>query len=354
MALLSLTSILYPQDKPAPKISGYMFGDYFYNVARDTGISSLSNVATGGKKDLNGFQFRRIYLTFDGDISPVLTSRFRIEGTTGAPFIKDAYIKWKKIFNGTDLIFGLQPMPAVEISESIWKYRSLEKTILDLQGIVSSRDLSVGLKGRLNEQGTADYWVAYGNNSGTGAETDKYKRVYASVSLKPSEKMIVALYGDYKMNSNINDPASTTIPKATIANNTLLGTLLFGYSEEHLFDVGFIGFYQTQANGYITPAPAITVKDKNGMGLSLFGTYFISENINLVGRYDYYDPNSDSNAKGDSRNYFLAGTDFKVDKNFSIIPNFQLETYEGIPTLSGNRSVDASITARITLFYTFL
>lgn len=350
-----ILSSLNAQDKPAPKISGYMFGDYFYNVARDTGIASLSNVATGGKKDLNGFQFRRIYLSFDGDISSSLTSRFRIEGTTGAPFIKDAYLKWKKVFSGADLIFGLQPMPAVELSETIWKYRSLEKSILDLQAIVSSRDLGVSLRGKLAEDGSADYWVAYGNSSGIGAETDKYKRIYASVSVKPVQQITIGLYGDYKINPNVNDPASTATPKATFSNNSLLGAFLFGYNEANIFDVGFIGFYQTQANGFITLTPAISVKDKNGIGLSFFATYFIiTENVNLIGRYDYYDPNFDSNSKGDSRNYMLAGADFKVDKNFSIMPNVQFETYEDIPTASGNRSVDSSITVRITLFYTFL
>ncbi len=32
------------------KFSGYMLGDYFYNVARDPGLSSVSNAAAGGKK----------------------------------------------------------------------------------------------------------------------------------------------------------------------------------------------------------------------------------------------------------------------------------------------------------------
>jgi predicted porin len=162
--------------------------------------------------------------------------------------------------------------------------------------------------------------------------------------------MTIGLYGDYKMNSNVNDPASTATPKATLGNNSILGAFVFGYGEANIFDVGFIGFYQTQANGFITLAPAVSVKDKNGMGVSLFASYFIAEHINLIGRYDYYDPNSDSGSKGDSRNYLIGGADFKVDKNFSVIPNIQLETYEKI----GNRDIDASITARITLFYTFL
>ena len=59
---------------PKGKFSGYMFGDYYYNVQqRDT-----------TKKDLNGFQFRRIYFTYDYAISPKFDSRFRLEADQAA------------------------------------------------------------------------------------------------------------------------------------------------------------------------------------------------------------------------------------------------------------------------------
>lgn len=343
---------LNAQEKPAPKISAFMFGDYFYNVARDTSIASLSNTATNGARDFNGFQFRRIYLTFDGDISPVFTSRFRIEGTTGAPFIKDASIKWKNIFDGSDMIFGLQPTPAFEHSEAVWGYRSLEKTILDLRGIVSARDLAVSLRGKIDGAGTIGYWIMVGNNSGTGAETDKYKRLYAHIDVQPTKKLNISVYGDYKMKSNINDPASTSTPRATLGNNTLTGALFVGYTEKSLFNIGVETFIQSFANGVVAAGPPASVSDKTALGLSLFGSYSISEAMALVGRFDYFDPNDDAN--GDVRNYIVAGLDYKADKKFSIIPNIQLETYENVPTATGSRAVDPSVTGRITFFYTFL
>ena len=118
---------LFAQDNTGGKISGYMFGDYFYNVARDTGLSSLSNVVNGGKKDVNGFQFRRIYFTYDYTISDNFSTRFRLEADQNAStsdgkvgvFVKDAYLKWKDIFKGSDFIFGFQPTPAFEVSEGV-------------------------------------------------------------------------------------------------------------------------------------------------------------------------------------------------------------------------------------------
>ena len=349
LAALSLTSIIYTQDKPVPKISGYMFGEYFYNVARDTGISSLSNVATGGKKDLNGFQFRRIYFTYDNEISSTFSARFRLEGTTGSPIIKDAYLKWKNVFDGSDLLFGLQPTPAFEISEGFWGYRSLEKTILDLRGIVTSRDLAVSLKGKLDESAMIKYWVMFGNNSSTGAESDKYKRLYAHLQFAPTEKISLTVYSDYKMQPSINDLKSTSTPKATLNHNALTTAVFAGYTEKDMFKFGFEGFLQSTPNDYKDGSPDSLVS-KNAIGLSVFGSYNLSAVLSLVGRYDLFDPNMNNKAKSDSRNYFIFGADWKADKNVSIIPNILYETYEGI----GSRSVEASVTARITLFYTFL
>ena len=352
--MMMLTVILWGQEKSPSKFSGYVFGDYFYNISRDTSSALLSNTATGGAKDFNGFQIRRVYLTYDNEISTVFSSRVRLEGTTGAPFIKDAYLKWKEVFNSSDLIVGIQPTPAFEVSESYWGFRSVEKTILDLRGIVSARDLGVSLKGKLDSDGMTNYWLMYGNNSGVGAETDKYKRFYAHIDLKPIDKFRVTVYADYKMQSNINDPTSTAVPKKTLGSNVLTSALFLGFAEKGSYSVGVEGFYQIFNNGYIHGTAPITIDDKNALGISFFGSYFLNSDLNLFGRYDYYEPNMASTAKYDVRNYLIAGASWSVDKNVSIIPNIQVETYENATITGGSRSIDPAVTARITLYYVFL
>ena len=59
-----------------PKFSGLMFGDYFYNI--DSHDSTL--------KDLNGFRFRRIYITTDYTISNRFDTRFRLEADQSRRF----------------------------------------------------------------------------------------------------------------------------------------------------------------------------------------------------------------------------------------------------------------------------
>ena len=92
------------------------------------------------------------------------------------------------------------------------------------------------------------------------------------------------------------------------------------------------------------------LKNKNGLAISAFGSYWFTETIAGLLRYDYFDPNLDEYSKGNSRNYFIAGMDIKADKSISIIPNVLFESYE---ELNNGTSFDASITGRLTLAFNF-
>lgn len=354
------------------KFSGYMFGDYFYNVARDTAFrrANLPNSAVNGQKDLQAFQIRRIYFAYDNDISEDFTTRFRLESDLSAGsketdannkftvFVKDAYLMWKNVFTGSNLILGLQPSSAFDISETAWGYRSLEKTIMDLRGIIPSRELGVSLKGKLVESGMLNYWATIANNTGTSnpnglvADVDKYKRFSLNLQLKPTDQLQVTAYGSYLARPNTNDINSTAIPPATVSNGTLTSALFVGYAEKDKYSLGFEGFLASTANGLrdATTTPN-TLKSLSTMGFTLWAWTNLGSSLAIVGRYDYFDPNTDSNSKGDQRNYFLAGLSFKPDKNVAITPNVQIETYQAVPN---GRSIDASVTGRVTFYYVFL
>ena len=338
------------------RISGYMFGDYFYNATRDTGITSLANVANGGKKDLNGFQLRRVYFAYDYDISESFSTRIRLEAdqisntSTGkiGLFVKDAYLQWKDIFKGSDLFFGISPTPTYKVTESIWENRFLEKTIMDLRGIVPSRDLAVALKGKIDSEGMFKYWLMIGDGTGNKPETDKYKRFYGHLQFTPIKQLTATLYADLKARPNIDDPTSTTNPPETVANNDLTYALFLGYKEKDTYSFGAEAFLTQRQNGMVTNGE---LANKSGMGLSVFGTYYFSKMLSFAGRFDNYNPNTDSDVKGDSRNWFIFSLNYKPDEKVTISPNVVIETYESIPN---GRSIDASVTPRITFFYSFL
>ena len=202
-----LVSITYAQDKteyPKVKIHGLTFGDFFYNA-------SASNPAN---KDVNGVRINRVYFTGDFGLSDNFSSRFRLEtdqiGSGGGKsefgvMVKDAWLKWHNIFNGSDLVFGISPTPAFDVSEGAWGHRYLEKTIMDLNHIVSSRDMGIDLKGKFDNKGTVKYWIKLGNNSGNKPEANKYKRFYGMLEFNPSSNLLITVYGDYSSAPQVSD-----------------------------------------------------------------------------------------------------------------------------------------------------
>jgi len=358
MGLIALISVSgFAQENDWGKISGQVFADYFYNVARDTGFAALNNAAVDGAKDFQGFVLRRATLNYDKDISEKFSARFRLEADSKSNtsnskigvFVKDAYLKWKNVFEGSDLIIGIQPTSSFEISEKYWGYRSLERTVQDLRGYVSSRDFGVALRGKLSETGSVNYAVMFGNNSANSPETDKYKRYYIALDFKPIDNFIVAVTGDFKAKHSVIDPNNDG---ETLPNNSLLGSLFLGYSEKNKYSFGVETAMQVNQNSMLHTDENLNIelKNLNSLAISLFGSYWFTETLAGVVRYDYFDPNIDELSKYNSRNYFIAGLDIKADKNISIIPNVIFESYE---SRSNGSSIDPSVTGRVTLAFNF-
>ena len=383
--LLLATSIGLGQGK----FSGYMFGDYYYNIARDSSFNlpstihkapgtSAANGSVPGPKSMQAFQIRRIYFAYDNDISEQFTTRFRLEAdqpaTPGASaptaststgvlssfdelpsgkvsvFVKDAYLTWKNVFAGSNLTFGIQPTAAYDISEAAWGYRFLEKTIMDLRGIVPSRDLGISLKGKLVSDGMANYWVMLANSSGNNPESDKYKRYSANIQLKPITNFQATVYVDYK------DAADVNIAGSLKSNSTMIEALFLNYSMPFIYNFGFEAFMSSQSNAFAAPG-ATAPGSLSGLGYSLWGSYNVIPELAVVVRYDGYDPNTDGKSKGDSRSLILAGLSWKADKNVSISPNIYYESYETpVNNTTGvtGKAIDASLTARLTFYYVFL
>lgn len=355
--LISFSFVNYAQEIKWGKISGQVFTDYFYNVARDTSFDNLSNTAVEGAKDLNGFLLRRAAINYDMDISDKFSARFRLEADSKSNtsnsrigvFVKDAYLKWKNIFDGSDLIIGIQPTASFEVAEKYWGYRSLEKTVQDLRGFVASRDFGVALRGKLTESGSANYSVMFGNNSANSPEADKYKRYYFALDFNPLDNFTIAVTGDFKSKHSVEDPNNAG---GTLANNSILGSLFLGYGEKNKYSFGIETAMQVNQNAAAQADENLNVElvNVNGIAISAFGYYWFTETIAGLLRYDYFDPNIDELSKYNSRNYFIAGLDIKADKSISIIPNVIFESYE---SRSNGESIDPSITARVTLAFNF-
>lgn len=193
-ALIALGAANQVAAQPSGSLNGYLFGDFYW----------VAQSHRGELDGENGFWFRRIYFTYDQPLDDEFTTRFRLEmnsagdftsSTKITAFVKDAYLRWS--LGRQRLIFGLSPTPTWDVVESVWGYRSVEKTPLDLQRFGGSRDLGVAFQGSVGKESRTNYHVMVGNGSDTAAETDRNKAFYASLGHRFSKALFVEIYGDW-------------------------------------------------------------------------------------------------------------------------------------------------------------
>ena len=192
MYLLLLGQV--PNDAAAQSVDlgGLAYIDYFYTLS----------APAEQEEGFNGFTYRRLYLTADFRLSDTFHGRARLEaneessGSRGpVPFVKDLYLTWDYAGDHSATL-GVGPPPAFEISEDVWGYRSLEKTILDLEGIVSSRDFGIRFDGPITSGGGLRYAAMLANNEGTRVEDDSYKRAYAQLAAFPTDALVFTIGAD--------------------------------------------------------------------------------------------------------------------------------------------------------------
>ncbi len=285
-------------------LGGRAFGDYFYAVsAPDAPQGALSypvSVPDTDREGLHGFVYRRLYLTADVQLSERLDGRARLEandGTGGVPYVKDLWIEWRYSGDHSATV-GITPPPAFEIAEDVWGYRSLEKTILDRRGIVSSRDFGLRLDGPLLADGDVQYAFMYANNSDTRSERNRNKRVYGRLSATPTERLTLVAGGDY---AEYGDQRDRSLRLSAFA----------GYEEEG-FRVGLEGYRSATR---LTDATEI-----EELGVSVFGAVPVAPDWALVGRVDW--ATQEVGGSGDpSESLLLAGVAYQPHPNIEIIPN---------------------------------
>ena len=320
-----------PKNDRAIKISGYAFGDFYWASA-----SHDENL-----KDRNGFWFRRIYLTFDKAMAEQLDMRLRFEMNSAGdftsdnrlePFAKDVYLRWK-FTDQHQTYLGLSSTPTWNVVEDFWSYRSVEKTVLDLQRMGASKDLGLAFKGSLGSEQKLRYHFMVGNGSSTRGETDRGKGTLASLGFYPNDSLILEFYSDYDQRPLQAD------------RNTYHAFL--GYKR----DWGRLGIQYGHQKRKGDSKVNLDV-------LSFFGFVNVSPRVTLIGRYDrMFDPNPegpgipylpfDPTAKF---HFFLTGIDWKVTEEFSLIPNLEVVRYD--KREDGSRPA-TDVMPRMTFFYRF-
>ncbi|HTR97256.1 MAG TPA: hypothetical protein VMH61_05090 [Candidatus Acidoferrales bacterium] len=333
-----------PPDFPRGRISGYMFGDWYDNLAGnphhayDAAGNDSAQTNIDGKnvigRDLNGFQIRRVYFQVDNDLSIKYSSRFRLEadgksltsdGKIGVA-VKAAYLQARSLLPRADGFFGLMSTPTWENAEEFWSYRSIEKTIGDFRGIAPSADLGAELKGFFDAQHVVGYTVMIGDGSGQKPETNRDKRTYVALPVRWRD-LHLEPYVDYENIFNGKDHATYK--------------LFAGWDLPH-GAVGYEGFDQ------IAHKPVGTYQD--AIGNSVFARWASTDQLAAFARVDFWQPDRNLVNRVDQQ-LWIAGLDWQAAKDIHIMPNFEAMQY----VARGNAVVPPhhDLQARITLFWKF-
>jgi hypothetical protein len=331
-------------DFPRGRISGYMFGDAYYNVAGDpvhtyVGSADLGKPNIDGApnigKDLNGFQVRRVYFQLDNDLSVKFATRFRLEmdgkeltsgGKLGV-FVKNAYLQAKNVVPRGNFFFGEINTPTFENSEEFWQYRSIEKTIADFRGIASSSDLGVELKGYADGGHKVGYSAMIGDGQGQKPETNRYKRMYLSVPLNPVRDFKIEPYVDYEWGVAGADKA--------------LYKVFAGYE----FKKAAIGGEAVDQVAHSRVLP-----NTEARGFSVFARAMPSPTLGAFVRADRWQPNTRLDNRID-QDLLIGGIDWQPYKDVHIMPNVESLQYRAKGTAVAPAHHDTQ--ARITFYYKF-
>ncbi len=298
------------------KTSGYLFGDYYYALS-------------GPKDKQNGFQFRRIYYTYDLKWNDQFSGRFRLEANDAGfgktdkmnAYVKHAFLKYK--MGDHSLSAGLVGTPTWAVSEEAWGYRSIEKTIIDLRKVGVATDAGALLEGALDAGGRIRVQVMVANGTGVTPEVDNDKKLYAQVQLKPAGDLVATVNADWQTQPGGKD--QTTLAAFAGMN----GKELHG---------GVEAFLRTNAKA------AADGKDVKVKGVSIFGAAKLGEKLSAFGRADLYDPNGDVDKDGET--LLIGGVDYQPTDGVHVMPNVLVTAYQD----SGK---DTEIMPRLTGYFKF-
>jgi len=385
------------------RLWGYVFGDFYYKSHADSlnrgGANQYSGIPTGR----NAFQFRRIYLGYDYNITKKFAAELLLAAEDNFPafnppssaaasgdqlsnsketfFIKLANIRVKNIWKGTDLVLGEQATPTfvTGMSERVWNYRSIERTVTDIRR-TPSYDMGAGLQGFLDPS-TKNFGynllVATGQSDKPAASSFKwfYGDVYKWFA---NHTLVIDLYADYqRLNWQATWHHDRQMLKAFIAYNTQPITI--GVE-------GYVNNIRNDTREYPGGGVPSDTINTGARGLSFFVHGDIVPNkLRFFARIDTYNPNknigSDSafaglsspsgyntgsyeaktnnsggiasvTSTGDITSkevFFTAGLDFTPVKDVHFEPNIWLNTYSS--QLAGVSNSDKDIVWRLTFFY---
>ncbi len=338
--------------KPQRRLWGYAFGDLYYDAHADAANRGPETMYNGVPTYRNAFQFRRLYLGYDYEISKKFkaevllasepnantgtvgatstsTSTTTITGVDGATgttttkttttttvpsgdnlvdgkmafWIKNFNIRVRDLWEGTDFVIGEMSTPGFalnepgtngpnSLAEATWAYRSIEKTITDFHKN-NSYDVGAALQGTFDPKTkNFGYVIMMGNNSTSSL-------LSASNANTGFYKIFYgdlwAKLFDQKLFVDIYaDYAKTAPATAVVPGQEHNMFKIFASYNSKPITIGVEAYTQNIASG-VTNTTTATAEDATVTGFSVWVRGAIAKSLNYFARFDTYNPDTNFN-----------------------------------------------------------
>ena len=302
-------------DKPEIKWGGKIYAHYGYMLGEDA-------------EKYNEFDIDRVYLTakakLDSNLSVRVTTdigrakpqEVEVTGEGGESatvevpedeklrvFLKYAYLEWAAA-DSVKLRFGAAGTAFVGYYDKFWGQRYLAKSFTDDQKILDSSDIGIHALGKISD-GLVTWQAGVINGDGYGsAEASSTKAVQGRVTVDPMSG------GDSSLPITVFAQQDVMAPDGEDPVRVLAGAA--GYKMDYLT---FWGEYVLQSEG-----------DASGSGYSVTLMPKIPDVLNVIARYDHWDPNAD--ADGDAETMIRAGVSRDFLKKVSGAVIYERTTLE--------------------------
>lgn len=293
-------------DDTSLKIGANVYFDYFMD---------MNDYEDDDQTAVRGFQMRRAYLTVKkkmGDFGFRYTSDIDYKYGTGNlnAYSKYAYLEHGGLLPNAKLIVGLHSPKTHGWVEKHWHYRSMAKTMADMNKWTNAAELGIGVQGKISE-GKVEYYLDLNNGNGYKKPLAKDGMGFAArVAAQPVDGFHVS--GMFSSNT-----VGTYDDDGSVAGSDEADTYFEGLAGFENDRFGLFGQY-----GMFTDGPSEVASS----GMSFFGRLALVDGLYAMGRFDMVDPDTDTDSDG--TNFMLVGLDYALAKGFYVQPSFRVVSYE--------------------------
>jgi len=297
-------------------------------------------------KGSNQFSLDRSYMTLKSKLTDVTSVNITADLNTKGGFsgydliLKSGYANIAMPFyRPLSLSLGLQPTKYEEfIDGTIWQRRYMEKNIGDRLGFLTTSDLGATIDhqlGVMGNKGSVGLSIWNGTSYSSVTENNKNKDFNLYAALKP-----LVDNADF-MNSAIaaqsySGTQNVVIDTSEDAGDFKRQMISFGGKVNYrsYFDLGVDYWMNTLGQ---VDSLGNSMDDLKQSAVMVFGAFYfknlVSESsvfrtLDILFRYDMYDPNTDSDAGKNNQNYMIVGLECQPAKGINAAIDFRTTSFE--------------------------